>query len=242
LVRPGTGPSGHPMQTASDCRVTSPVASLPPRYKPLQAPISPGDPTPTAAVGSTSPITKTATGTVGRRHCGSLVHGTVIDASSILFGTAPNCSGGRRGRGDVSLTEDRYVDRVYRFTPTVPGKLEAGVLKAASVGLSNIATETAPVAWHHRSQHLPPVCRPRDQRGHWHRIRPVRFTALGVVAARSRRRWQRRHVRDWRTIRRPGRQRQSCPRKTAASRATSVGFRQLLIGASTPVGPRPAAC
>jgi hypothetical protein len=118
LVRTGTGPSGHPMQTASDCRVTSPIASLPPRYKPLQAPICPGDPTPTAApasrtptaVGSTSPITKTATGTVGRRHFGSLVHGTVIDASSILSGTARNCSGGRRGRGR-RLSHRRSVRR-----------------------------------------------------------------------------------------------------------------------------------
>jgi secreted PhoX family phosphatase len=50
--------------------------------------------------------------------------------------------------GDVYLTEDQYVGRLYRFTPTVPGKLDAGVLKAAAVDLSNISTETAPVEWH----------------------------------------------------------------------------------------------
>ncbi len=50
--------------------------------------------------------------------------------------------------GAVYLTEDQYVGRLYRFTPTVPGQLDAGVLAAASVDLTNISAQSAPVTWH----------------------------------------------------------------------------------------------
>ena len=50
--------------------------------------------------------------------------------------------------GDVYLTEDQYDGRLYRFTTTMPGQLDVGVLKAASVDLSNISTETALLEWH----------------------------------------------------------------------------------------------
>lgn len=56
---------------------------------------------------------------------------------------------------DVYLTEDQYVGRLYRFTPTVPGRLDAGALSAASVDLSNISAGPAPVEWHPVSADAP---------------------------------------------------------------------------------------
>lgn len=49
---------------------------------------------------------------------------------------------------DVYLTEDQNVGRLYRFTPTVRGRLDAGLLTAAAVDLTNISAAPAPVEWH----------------------------------------------------------------------------------------------
>lgn len=49
--------------------------------------------------------------------------------------------------GDVYLTEDRLAGRLYRFVPTVPGRLDAGQLFAAVVDLDGISSGPAPVGW-----------------------------------------------------------------------------------------------